>query len=163
GVSLPCGWPNRMVPWRTEAKIAYPCARSKTRAIPGSAFLDSAVAFVAACCAARRGASAGRAATRNTDHGPCTRRTSILAERVVRIAVQPPLSGLGRRDHRMPARARMLGGVAVRRVVTTQGGAALLAGPQVNPPGADFHALLALAAFRVFHGANRADMRADAR
>src|SRR6185436_11860633 len=59
----------------------------------------------------------------------------------------------------MPARARVLAGVAVRRAVTAECVAALLAGPQVDPSRADFHALDTLAACRVFDRLDRRDMR----
>src|SRR5678815_2926894 len=69
---------------------------------------------------------------------------SILDKRIVRVAVEPALPRLGRRDHWMLAAARVLGGVAVRRVVAASGRAALLAGPQMNPGGARLDALFAL-------------------
>src|SRR6185369_7502723 len=84
---------------------------------------------------------------------------SILQERVVRIAVQPALPGLRRADDGMPGRVRMMARVAVRRAVAAEGGAALLAGTQVDPAGADFHALLAHPKLRVFDGFDRGEMR----
>jgi len=52
----------------------------------------------------------------------------------------------------------MLGGVAIRRVVTTQRRAARLTGAQVHPLGADLHALFAFPSLRVFDARNRLDM-----
>src|SRR2546428_12388630 len=82
----------------------------------------------------------------------------MLCERVSRIAVQPVLTRLRRRDHRMAARPRVLARVPVGRVIATPRGAALLAGAQVHPLRTDLHALLALPALRVPDGRNRGDM-----
>ena len=60
----------------------------------------------------------------------------------------------------MAACTRMFGGVAIRRVVTAQRRAALLARPQMDPLLADLHAFCALAAFRAFDIFYRSDMRA---
>ena len=54
----------------------------------------------------------------------------------------------------------VLGGVAIRRIVTTKRRPALLTGAQVDPLAADFHTLHALSSFRVLNGRNRAEMRA---
>jgi hypothetical protein len=49
----------------------------------------------------------------------------------------------------MAAGFRVAGRVAIRRVVATERGAALLADAQVHPCAPDLHAFFALAAFRV--------------
>jgi hypothetical protein len=67
----------------------------------------------------------------------------ILRELVVWITEQPSFSKFRGRNDRMLCRQRMLGCVTIRRVVAAQGCPTLLAGPQVNPTRADFHALLA--------------------
>jgi len=73
--------------------------------------------------------------------------SSILDERVVRIAKQPALARLGRGDHRMTRRVRVLGGMTVGRVVAAPCPAALLAGTQVNPGAAHLDAVLAFLSF----------------
>src|SRR5438309_6104640 len=85
---------------------------------------------------------------------------SILREAIVRIAIQPPLPRLRRGDHRMPARPRVLAGVAVGRAVAAQCGAALLAGAQMHPLRFHLHALGALAALGVLYGLDDTEMRA---
>src|SRR6266536_2313225 len=74
---------------------------------------------------------------------------SILHEGVIGIAIEPTLSRLGRSDHRMVARPRVLGRVAIRRVIAAMRCAALLTRPQMNPSRAHFHALIALPALCV--------------
>jgi hypothetical protein len=59
----------------------------------------------------------------------------------------------------MFTRARMLGGVLIRRVIATAGRAAFLADPEMNPTSADFHALIALTILRVFDGCDDTDVR----
>src|SRR5678815_592824 len=51
----------------------------------------------------------------------------------------------------MMRRSCMFAGMLIRRAVTTARAAAFLAGPQVHPLGANLHALLALASFRMFY------------
>src|SRR5262249_36316490 len=68
---------------------------------------------------------------------------SVLGEEVGGIAVGPALGRLGGGDHRVPAGVRVLGGMAVRRVVAAPRDAASLAGPQMAPPPADRDAVLA--------------------
>src|ERR1700744_6550681 len=58
----------------------------------------------------------------------------------------------------MAAGAGMLGRVAVGRTIAAERDTALLTRPQMDPPGADFHALLALALLGVLDGGNRSDM-----
>jgi hypothetical protein len=87
---------------------------------------------------------------------PC----SIFREPIVGIAIEPALAWFRGCDHRMTARLRVVRGVPVRRVVTTQRPAALLARAQVNPAVACFHALLAFTLPRVLHGGNRIQVRA---
>jgi hypothetical protein len=74
----------------------------------------------------------------------------IFAERVVAVAVEPALAGLGRRNHRMAGGVRVFAGVLVRRAVAAERNAAFLAGAQMYPVVADLHALRAFAAFRLF-------------
>ncbi len=75
---------------------------------------------------------------------------SIFKEGLVRITIQPALAWLGRRDHGMAARACVLAGVLIRRIVATQRPAALLTCPQMHPARADLHALSTLAAPGMF-------------
>ena len=58
----------------------------------------------------------------------------------------------------MRGRVGMLCRVAIRGVVATQGRAALLTRSQMDPVPANFHALSALAARRVFHRRNLLDV-----
>jgi len=51
-------------------------------------------------------------------------------------------------------------GVPVRRAIAAERDAASLTGPQMNPASADFHALGALANFRLFNRFDRVEMRA---
>jgi len=60
----------------------------------------------------------------------------------------------------MPARVRVFARVPVWRAIATQGDATFLAGPQMNPVGADLHALFAFAALRMFYRLNRFEMGA---
>jgi hypothetical protein len=84
----------------------------------------------------------------------------IFGKSIVRIAVQPSLAGLRRGNDRMPARVRVLAGVTVRRRIAAERRATLLARPQMDPCGANFHAFIALSAFRVFDGGDGFYMRA---
>src|SRR5262249_13165599 len=86
---------------------------------------------------------------------------SVLGKRVIRIAIQPAIARLGGGDDRMSTRFRMRGRVLVRRGVAAQRDAALLAGAQLDPAGADLHALRALAALGLFDALDRFDMIAD--
>src|SRR5262245_40823870 len=85
---------------------------------------------------------------------------SVLRVRVVGEAVEPALPRLRRGDDVVPARPGMLAGVPVRRAVAAPRTAALLAGPQVDPPRPDRDALLAFAALRVLDGLDRLQVRA---
>ena len=58
----------------------------------------------------------------------------------------------------MRGRVRVLGRVAIRRAVTTQGRAALLTRSQMDPPPANFRALLALVALGLFNRRDRLDV-----
>jgi len=68
---------------------------------------------------------------------------SVLDEGIVRVAVEPALTGLGRGDHGMAAGARVGAGVPVRRIITAQRDAAILAGAKMHPLIAGLDALLA--------------------
>ena len=83
---------------------------------------------------------------------------SIFREFVVRVVIQPALAGFRRGDHRVTAGARVLGRVAVRRVVAAQRGPAVLTCPQVDPLRANLHAFIALVALRVLDIRNRGQM-----
>src|SRR5262252_7670227 len=85
---------------------------------------------------------------------------SVLGESVVGIAVEPALPGLGRGDHVMPARVRMLACVPVRGVVAAARPAAFLARPQVDPARSGLDAGLALAPLRVADFADGGDVGA---
>src|SRR5262245_48509316 len=80
---------------------------------------------------------------------PCRLPLSVLGERVVGKAVKPALSRLGRGDHAMTARVRVLRGVLVGRIVAASRPAAGLAGSQVHPTGAYLDAVLALPALEI--------------
>src|SRR5256886_17213711 len=71
-------------------------------------------------------------------HSPW-RRSSVLRKRVVGIAIQPPLLALRGGDDGMPARARVLRGVAVGRAGAAQRSTTLLAGAREGPPPAPPH------------------------
>ena len=60
----------------------------------------------------------------------------------------------------MSARARVLCGVAIRRVVTAQRRATRLTRPEMHPLGADLHTFFAFPALRMCDGRNRFDMGA---
>jgi len=76
----------------------------------------------------------------------------VFDNRVVTVAVEPPLAWFGRRDIRMARCASMLGGVAMRTVVATACPAAALTRPQMDPSSADLDAVLALTSSRMFDG-----------
>ena len=85
-----------------------------------------------------------------------SRRSLILGEGGIGIAIEPALSRLRGRDDWMPARARVFAGVLIRRAVATQRHAALLAGAQMHPLRPDLHTLRALGAGGMF---DRSDSR----
>ena len=58
--------------------------------------------------------------------------------------------------------ARMFAGVTIGRAVATQSRAALLTGAEMQPLRADFHALSALAGFRLLDRIDRIEMGAAA-
>src|SRR5690349_4259114 len=99
------------------------------------------------------------AACRNCSIPTIQRDDSVLAKRVVGITVQPALAGLGRGDDRMCASVRVFAGVTIRRAITAQCNTALLTRAQMDPRGADFHTLGALANFGLFDRTNRVEMR----
>ena len=84
---------------------------------------------------------------------------SILGKGIVGIAIQPTLTWLRRGDYRMFTSLRVLRGVTIRRVVTTQRRAARLTGPQMHPSRADLHALFAFSPLRMFDSRNRLYVR----
>ena len=61
----------------------------------------------------------------------------------------------------MCARVRVLCGVAIWRVVTTQRRSTSLTCPQMDPLGVDLHALFALPPLRMFDRLNRPYVRAS--
>src|SRR5712672_1157703 len=73
---------------------------------------------------------------------------SVFEERVVRIAEQPTLTRLARRNYRVTTRFRVLAGVLVGRVVAAERLPTLLAGPKMHPACADLDAFFALPLFR---------------
>ena len=79
-------------------------------------------------------------------------RRSIFGEGLVRIAIQPALTRLRRRDDRMSTLARVFAGVLIWRAVTAERDATCLARPQMDPGAADLHALFAFATLRLFDG-----------
>src|SRR5262249_48137414 len=81
-----------------------------------------------------------------------SRYASVLCERVIRIAVQPPLAWFGRCDDGMFGGTHMSGGVAVGRRIATERHATRLTRAQMHPARVDLDALLAFPAFRLLHG-----------
>ena len=67
------------------------------------------------------------------------------------IATEAALGGLRGCERRMPARVRVFARMMVWRAVATERDSTCLAGPQMNPVGADLHALFAFAALRLFN------------
>src|SRR5438034_5879948 len=76
---------------------------------------------------------------------------SILYVRLVLVAIEPALAGLGRRDHGVGARLRVLARVFVRRGIAAERPAAALTGAEVHPFGSDADALLAFTFLGQFH------------
>src|SRR2546422_10277326 len=74
-----------------------------------------------------------RQASSGSDGQASAATLSILGEGIVGIAVQPTLARLRRSDHRVPAGAGMLRGVAVGRGVAAERGAALLTRSEMHP------------------------------
>lgn len=74
---------------------------------------------------------------------------SIFDKGFIRVAIQPAFARLGRRNNRMTTGAGMFAGVLIWRAVATQGHAASLARPQMDPVAADLHALCALTLLRL--------------
>jgi hypothetical protein len=75
----------------------------------------------------------------------------IFGKRFVGIAVQPAFAGLRGSDDRVPAGVRVFTGVPIRRTVAAQRHATLLAGSEMDPRVADFHALRAFAKLRLLY------------
>src|SRR5882672_4982433 len=85
---------------------------------------------------------------------------SVFDKRLVRIAIEPALAGLPRRDHRMRALPGVLAGVLVRRGVAAKRHAARLTGAKVHPVRADPDALLTFALLGQFDILDLLEMRA---
>jgi Endodeoxyribonuclease RusA len=85
-------------------------------------------------------------------------RGSVFRVRLVGVAPQPTLAGLGGGDDGMAGRAGVLGGVPVRRVVAAVRAAARLTRAEVDPAPADLHAFVALAGAGGLHLADLLDM-----
>ena len=77
------------------------------------------------------------------------RQSSILRERIIRVAVQPTLPRLCGCDDRMPARVRVFARMPVWRAVATERDSTCLTGPQMNPVGAYLHAFFAFGTLRL--------------
>ena len=82
---------------------------------------------------------------------PC----SVFCKGVVRVAIEPALASLGRRNHRVSALAGVFARVTVWRAITAKGRPALLTRAQVDPLSANLYALSALATPRLFHRRDR--------
>jgi hypothetical protein len=78
------------------------------------------------------------------------RQSSILRERIIRVAVQPTLPRLCGCDDRMPARVRVFARMMVWRAVAAKRGSTCLAGAQMDPRCADLYAFFAFTALRLF-------------
>src|SRR5262249_54865951 len=89
--------------------------------------------------------------------------SSVLRERVVRIAVQPPLAGFGRSYDGMLRRLRVLRRMAIGGVIAAVRAAALLAGAQMHPRAADLHTLVADALLCVLDVGDGLNVRAGVR
>src|SRR2546425_1107690 len=100
-----------------------------------------------------------RQASSGSDGQASAATLSILGEGIVGIAVQPTLARLRRSDHRVPAGAGMLRGVAVGRVVAAERGAALLTRSEMHPVPADLHALVTHPPLRLLDRRNRGQVR----
>src|SRR5262249_16444278 len=84
--------------------------------------------------------------------------SSVLRERVVRIAVEPALAWFGRCNDRMGCGFGVLGRVAVGRVVAAMRAAGRLVRAEMNRVAADLHALIADMLLRVLDVGDRADV-----
>jgi len=82
----------------------------------------------------------------------------VVGEGVVRVAVQTAIARLRRGNNGVRRRVGVLGRVAIRRVVATQGRAALLTRAQMDPSAANLYALIALVPRGGFHCRNRFDV-----
>src|SRR5262245_28166757 len=82
----------------------------------------------------------------------------VLDKRVVGITVEPALTWLRRGDYRMSGVVSVLRGVLVRRVIAAQRPAALLTGPEVDPPATDFDAVFAHSLVGFLDRRNRTDV-----
>jgi len=82
----------------------------------------------------------------------------VLAEGVVRIAIQPAFAPFGRRYHWMTARSRMLCCMSIRWAVAATRRATLLTGAQVHPTISGFYTLLTNPLLRLFDLSNRVDV-----
>ena len=81
-----------------------------------------------------------------------------MADRLVRIAVQPALAGFARRNYRMIGGAGVFRCMPVGRVVTTTRAPTFLARAQMHPSRTNLHAVLTLRALRMFHAGNCLEM-----
>src|SRR5262245_13204790 len=129
---------------------------------------DRKVEVRAVCESASDGPSTNSAATPRVPRQPritliltriASSEPSKLRKRIVSEAVQPALTRLCRRDHRMLDLARVRARVVLRRRVAAERHAAGLAGAEVHPRRADLHAFLALAPRRVLDVGDRVDVR----
>jgi len=82
----------------------------------------------------------------------------IFAEGVVRITIQPTLANLRGSDNWMSGSSRVLTCMAIRRAIAAECHPAFLTRAQMNPFLSHFHALGALANFRLFDGCDRIKM-----
>jgi hypothetical protein len=82
----------------------------------------------------------------------------ILGEGIIRITIQPALTGLRGCDHRMPARVGVFARMLVRRAIAAECDSTSLAGPQMNPGRTDLHAFFAFTALRLFNRLDRVKM-----
>jgi hypothetical protein len=96
--------------------------------------------------------------TRRAQRAEINRR-SIFGKGVIRIAIQPTLARLCRRDDGMSAGIGVFRGVAVRRAVAAEGCPTCLACPQMHPVVARLHALFTFTAVRLFDGPDCVEMR----
>ena len=85
----------------------------------------------------------------------------VLGKGVVRIAIQPTFTVLGRGDHRMATALGVFAGVPVRRGVTTPRAATGLTRSQMHPPGSYPLAVLTHARSRRRDCLDGLDMRAS--
>ena len=94
------------------------------------------------------------------DRNLASRYSLVFNKDVVEIAIEPALSRLCGSNHGMRAQARMFAGVLIWRAIAAESGAAVLAGPEVDPGRSNFDALLTFEPCWLFDRGDNIDVRA---